>query len=93
MRVQFTTDSVPGNRRLALWQDIVCDVYVQLDCKSDLGNTFHGSVTRTPLGQAACSEVSSQQQRVYRTPSRIARSGEDFFLIALGKRGIGGAPG
>jgi AraC-like DNA-binding protein len=90
MPVQFTTDSVPGNRRLALWQDIVCDVYVQLDCKSDLGNTFHGSVTRTPLGQAACSEVSSQQQRVYRTPSRIARSGEDFFLIALGKRGIGG---
>jgi AraC-like DNA-binding protein len=34
--------------------------------------------------------VSSQQQRVYRTRSRIARSHEDFFLIALGKHGVGG---
>ena len=89
MPIQFTTASVPGYRRLALWQDIVCDVYVQLDCKSDLGSDFSGWVTRTPLGETICSEVSSQQQRVYRTRSRIARSNEDFFLIALGKRGVG----
>jgi AraC-like DNA-binding protein len=89
MPVQFTTDGVPRYRRLALWQDIVCDVYVQLDCKSDLGAAFNGSVSRAPLGQAICSEVSSRQQRVYRTRSRIARSNEDFFLIALGKHGVG----
>ena len=90
MPAQFTTDGVPEYRRLALWQDIVCDVYVQLDCKSDLSSAFNGWVTRAPLGEAICSEVSSQQQRVYRTRSRIARSNEDFFLIALGKRGVGG---
>ncbi|MGQ0685711.1 helix-turn-helix domain-containing protein [Bradyrhizobium sp.] len=90
MSVQFATDGVPAYRRLALWQDIVCDVYVQLDCKSDLGSAFHGRVTRAPLGQASCTEVSSQQQRVFRTRSRIARSSEDFFLIALGKHGVGG---
>ena len=90
MPVQFTTDGAPGYRRLALWQDIVCDVYVQLDCKSDLGSAFRGWVTRAPLGQATCSEVSSERQHVYRTRSRIARSNEDFVLIALGKRGVGG---
>src|ERR1700736_1496471 len=90
MPIQFTTDGVPGCRRLALWQDIVCDVYVQLDCKSDLGSAFAGSVTRARLGRATCSEVSSQRQRVFRTPSRIARSDEDFILIALGKHGVGG---
>ena len=90
MPIQFTTDGVPASRRLALWQDIVCDVYVQLDCKSDLGTAFSGRVTRAPLGQASCTEVSSNQQRVYRTRSRIARSNEDFFLIALGKHGVGG---
>ena len=73
MQVQFATDGVPAYRRLALWQDIVCDVYVQLDCKSDLGSAFNGRVTRSSLGEASCSEVSSQQQRVYRTRSRIAR--------------------
>jgi AraC-like DNA-binding protein len=90
MQVQFATDGVPAYRRLALWQDIVCDVYVQLDCKSDLGSAFNGRVTRASLGEASCTEVSSQQQRVYRTRSRIARSHEDFFLIALGKHGVGG---
>lgn len=90
MPIQFTTDGVPGNRRLALWQDIVCDVYVQLDCKSDLRGAFAGSVTRSQLGEAICSEVSSRRQHVFRTPSRIARAHEEFVLIALGKHGVGG---
>jgi AraC-like DNA-binding protein len=90
MPIQFTTDDVPGYRRLALWQDIVCDVYVRLDCKSDLGSDFRGAVTRAPLGRATCSEVSSQQQRVFRTRSRIANANEEFFLIALGQAGSGG---
>ncbi|WGD56116.1 helix-turn-helix domain-containing protein [Bradyrhizobium sp. CB1650] len=90
MTIQFTTDGSPGHRRLALWQDIVCDVFVGLDCKSDLGSAFHGSVTRGTLGKAVCSEVRSDRQHVFRTPSRIARSDQDFILIALGDRGAGG---
>jgi AraC-like DNA-binding protein len=90
MPIHFTTEAAPGYRRLALWQDIVCDVYVGLDCTSSLGSEFRGTVTRTPLGRAACSEVSSHQQRVHRTPSRISRAHEEYFLIALGKHGVGG---
>lgn len=89
MAIQFTTDDSPGYRRLALWQDIVCDVYVQLDCKSDLGSAFSGRVWQASLGKAICTEVSSDRQRVFRTPSRIARSDEDFILVALGRRGVG----
>jgi AraC-like DNA-binding protein len=90
MPIHFTTEAAPGYRRLALWQDIVCDVYVGLDCTSSLGSDFRGAVTRSPLGRAACSEVSSDRQRVYRTPARIGRAHEEYFLIALGKHGIGG---
>lgn len=89
MPIQFTTDGAPGHKRLALWQDIVCDVYVQLDCKSNEGTSFHGTVTRAALANATCSDVSSGQQRVYRTPSRIARAHEEFVLIALGRHGSG----
>jgi AraC-like DNA-binding protein len=89
MAIQFTTDDSPGHRRLALWQDIVCDVYVQLDCRSDLGSAFHGKVSQAPLGRAVCTEVSSDRQRVFRTPSRIARSDADFILVALGRNGVG----
>ncbi|MCK1743903.1 helix-turn-helix domain-containing protein [Bradyrhizobium sp. 139] len=90
MPIQFTTDGSPGYRRLALWQEIVCDVFVGLDCKSDLGSAFRGSVTQAPLGKAVCSEVCSDRQHVFRTPSRIARSDQDFVLVALGNRGDGG---
>lgn len=90
MPIQFTTDGSPGYRRLALWQDIVCDVFVGLDCKSDLGSAFHGTVTQASLGKAVCSDVCSDRQHVFRTPSRIARSDQDFVLVALGNRGNGG---
>ena len=74
MPALFTTEGAPTHRRLALWQDIVCDVFVQLDCKSDLGSAFHGAITSAQLGPAKCSVVSSSRQRVLRTPSRIARA-------------------
>ena len=89
MPALFTTENAPAHRRLALWQDIVCDVFVQLDCKSDLGTAFHGAITSAMLGDAKCSEVSSGRQRVLRTPSRISRASDDFILIALGKHGVG----
>ncbi|MGY3453278.1 AraC-like ligand-binding domain-containing protein [Bradyrhizobium sp. USDA 4353] len=90
MPVLFTTEGSPGHRRLALWQDIVCDVYVGLDCTSDLGSAFRGAVTHTTLGPAVCSEVASDRQRVHRTSQRIARADADYVLVALGREGIGG---
>src|SRR3569623_1202819 len=89
MPILFTTDASHGYRRLSHRQDIVCDVFVENDCKSDLGSACHGSVTQAALGKAVCSEGSSVRQHVYRTPSRIARSDHDFVLIALGNRGAG----
>jgi AraC-like DNA-binding protein len=90
MSIQLSTDGAPQHRKLAFWQDIVCDVFVQLDCKSDLGDRFRGSVDRSMLGEIACTRVSSTAQHVLRTPSRIARANEDFILVALGRDGTGG---
>lgn len=90
MPVQLSTDSAPQHRKLAFWQDIVCDVFVGLDCTSDLGDRFRGSVSRSMLGGVACTQVTSGAQHVFRTPSRIARAHEDFILVALGRDGVGG---
>lgn len=89
MSIQLSTDAAPRHRKLAFWQDIVCDVFVQLDCKSDLGDRFHGSVERAPIDAMAFTRVSATAQRVLRTPSRIARANEDFILVALGVDGGG----
>jgi AraC-like DNA-binding protein len=89
MTVRYDTASEPAGRRLAAWQDIVCDVFVQLDCRSDLED-FHGSVTQSRLGELALTRVDASRQRVFRTPSRIARAKEDYLLFAFGATGVGG---
>ncbi|MEW6642799.1 MAG: helix-turn-helix domain-containing protein [Pseudomonadota bacterium] len=90
MPIELSTDIAPRHRKLAFWQDIVCDVFVQLDCRSDLGDDLHGAIRSSMLGPVSCTHVTSGAQRVYRTASRIARAREDYILIALGCEGSGG---
>jgi AraC-like DNA-binding protein len=84
-----TKSSVP-NRRLAVWQDIVCDTFVGLDCRSDMRDGFWGSVSQSAIGPVTCTQVDSCAQQVLRTPSRIARASEDFVLVTLGTSGVNG---
>ena len=84
-----TSSSVPV-RRLAVWQDIVCDTFVGLDCRSDLRETFWGSVSQSAIGPVSCTRVDSCAQQVLRTPSRIARASEDYVLVSLASSGVNG---
>jgi AraC-like DNA-binding protein len=84
-----TSSSVP-DRRLAVWQDIVCDTFVGLDCHSDMREGFWGAVSQSAIGRATFTRVDSCAQRVFRTPSRIARASEDYVLLALGNHGVNG---
>jgi AraC-like DNA-binding protein len=84
-----TSSSVP-DRRLAVWQDIVCDVFVGLDCRSDMDDAFWGAVAQSTIGPTTCTRVDSCAQRVLRTPSRIARASADYVLVALGNSGVNG---
>lgn len=89
MLTTLDTNGAPAQKRLALWQDIVCDTFVLLDCKSDAGDSFRGSITRAELGAALCTNVTASHQRVFRTPARIAQAKENFVLVALGVKGTG----
>ena len=90
MSVMLDTSASVPDRRLAVWQDIVCDVFVGLDCRSDMRETFWGAVSQSAVGPATFTNVESCAQRVFRTPSRIARASEDFVLLALGNSGVNG---
>ena len=90
MAVVLDTSSCLPERRLAVWQDIVCDTFVGLDCKSDMRGAFWGAVSQSRIGPVALTQVDSTAQRVFRTPSRIARASEDFVLMALGNSGVNG---
>ena len=90
MAVVLDTSTAVPNRRLAVWQDIVCDTFVGLDCKSPMHGAFWGSVAQSMIGPVSCTQVDSCAQRVFRTPSRIARASQDFVLVALGNSGVNG---
>lgn len=87
--VRLDTSGFPPARRLAAWQEIVCDAFVGLDCKSERAD-FQGALRQSWLGPISCTRVDSTGQRVFRTRARIARAKEDFVLFSLGTRGRGG---
>jgi AraC-like DNA-binding protein len=88
--VMLDTSTAVPDRRLAVWQDIVCDTFVGLDCRSDMRDGFWGSVSQSAIGPVSCTRVDSCAQQVFRTPSRIARASEDYVLVALGTNGVNG---
>jgi hypothetical protein len=78
LAVVLDTSASAPQRRLAIWQDIVCDTFVGLDCRSDMHDAFWGTVAQSRVGPASFTQVDSCAQNVLRTPSRIARASEDL---------------
>lgn len=83
------TMNAPRHRRLEVWRDIVNDTFVPLDCHSDMGPDFFGSVSSVPLGPLMFTRVQACRQRVVRTPTHIAQARDHFILLALAEQGGG----
>jgi AraC-like DNA-binding protein len=86
----LSTADVDPRHRLAYWSDMVCDTYVQLDCEAPAqATTIEGSIASAQLATLSLSLVTATAQRVHRTPLKIARSGEDCFLVSIQIAGRG----
>jgi AraC-like DNA-binding protein len=85
-----TTDAVEPSQRLAFWTDMVCDTYVQLDCDAGAGHSsIEGAIQAAALATLQLSQVTSTPQVVRRTPAKIARASEDYFLVSIQTQGEG----
>lgn len=90
MQKAWSTDTVDARDRLAYWVDAVCDTYVQLDCEApDRGRHFRGEIEVAKLATLGFSRVTASCQHVRRTPAKIARATEDFFLVSIQTLGTG----
>jgi AraC-like DNA-binding protein len=86
----LSTADVSPRHRLAYWADMVCDAYVQLDCEAPAGaSTIEGSISSAEVGTLSLSQVTASAQLVRRTPTRIARANEDYFLVSIQTAGQG----
>jgi AraC-like DNA-binding protein len=83
------TDAVAQRERIAYWTDMICDVYVQLDCDTPAASEFSGRIERDVLAGLELSVVESHAQRVRRTPRQIAKASEDYMLVSIQESGRG----
>ncbi len=47
MKYLFDTDGVVPKERATYWQEVVCETFVQLDCRIDRGESFRDVCTST----------------------------------------------
>ncbi|HLS56383.1 MAG TPA: helix-turn-helix domain-containing protein [Zeimonas sp.] len=86
----LSTASVEPGRRLAYWTEMVCETYVQLDCDPGTSEgSIDGEIAADRLATLELSRVTATAQRVHRTPARIARATEDYFLVSIQSQGEG----
>jgi AraC-like DNA-binding protein len=90
MQRVVTTASVEPTQRIAFWTDLVCDTYVQLECDAPAGQrAIDGEIVADRLATLELSRVTATAQTVRRTPARISRASEDYFLVSIQTQGQG----
>lgn len=90
MHKLWSTDNVEARDRLSYWVEAVCNTYVQLDCDTPkFDGPFHGTIEANQLATLGLSRVTSSPQWVKRTPAKIARATEDYFLVSIQTMGRG----
>lgn len=90
MHRMWSTDAVEARDRLSYWIEAVCNTYVQLDCDTlHRDRVFNGTIEANQLATLGLSRVTSSPQWVRRTPAKIARATEDYFLVSIQTKGRG----
>ena len=82
--ILLSTADVPRHRQFAYWRvPHLCDTLVGLDCTGAERQQFAGSLYNQTFAGLQLSTMVSDQMHLHRSKSRIARSRENEFLIAL----------
>ena len=83
MHIAYSTSSVGNAQAFEYWTDLICDVYVGLDCDCSQRSRFEADILRFDTSQFKLSEISGSAHRAVRSPKRLARSPNDDVLANL----------
>lgn len=91
---RVTTDGIAVRDQYAFWKEVVCGIFVGLDCSRDVSGPFRSAVLqrRFDLGGAAGAsfiDVASEGQAAVRSPRQIARATEAWLMLGLQTHGPG----
>ena len=86
----FRVEEGTPARRIEVWNDIVCDQLVAVDCmKISNPATFSGVVERRKCADIDICQVSAGGQRVMRSQRHLARAENHSFLVNIQRSGHG----
>jgi len=79
----LSTEHVAANDAFAYWQDLVCDVFINLQRATARSNGFSGFIYNQQFGDLQLSSMRSTEMELRRTTRHIARESEDYFIIPV----------
>lgn len=86
---RIATSDVPRQHRNAYWHELVCSLYVPIECEGPADAELFGEVEFTRVGEVDVTYLSSNTPRVRHTQAHVARGSEAFFLVLLLTKGRG----
>ena len=78
----ISTRSVAPARRAEFWRDLVCDVFVRLDC-TKIDPAFRGSLRTTHLSDIQLSEIDTEAHAVARGRHHLNRVDDEAVLLSV----------
>ncbi len=79
----FTTMDRPPGARLRWWQEVLSDVYYNVEVDSAHRDALYGRIVEHDIGCASVTRFAADQQRVLRSRKRIAMDSEDSFVLVM----------
>lgn len=79
----FSTSDVEPKNGFAYWSDLVCDMFVHLDCRSPAAQTFSASMRYGALSWLRVVEAESDAIEGVRSRHQISKGQEDDLLVAV----------
>lgn len=86
---RLSTFSVPEDQRFAYWLDLICSLYVHLDCDPPEEQGIFGEVEFSRIGNLHFTHLRSNAKRIRRTAERIREDSEEYFLVFIQREGRG----
>src|ERR1035438_6653323 len=80
---RYSTEDVARHESFAYWRELICDVFINLDCSTKEERSFGGAIQTEQLADLEVSTMQARGMRLERTSRHIARATDDHFLIVL----------
>lgn len=77
----LTTDVVAPRQRVAFWQEMVSQTFVQAHCDSRVGEAFSASIRTDRFAETEISRIDAGPQLIHRRRSDIARACKPRFYL------------